>query len=190
MICTETEIPGVWMIEPKVFGDARGYFMEAYKKAEIEQCTGPIDFIQENESCSSQGVLRGLHYQLEPYAQSKLVRVISGSVLDIAVDIRRGSPTFGKYVAIVLSGDNKRQVFIPKGFAHGFYVMSEMAIFTYKIDNPFTPAFERGIYYHDPDIGIDWQLKLDFPLLVSEKDKNAPYLKKAEINFMYKDMKR
>ena len=182
---TETVIPGVWLIEPKVFGDSRGYFMEAYKKPEFEQCIGTCDFIQENESCSSQGVLRGLHYQLEPYSQSKLVRVISGTVLDVAVDIRKGSPTFGKYVAIELSGENKRQVFIPKGFAHGFYVLSERTVFTYKVDNPYSPTHERGICFDDPYIGVNWQLKPEFSLLVSEKDKNAPLLKNAEINFLY-----
>ena len=174
---TETEISGLWMIEPKVFGDTRGYFMEAYKKKEFEQFIGPCDFIQENESCSSQGVLRGLHYQLEPCSQSKLVRVISGIVLDVAVDIRKGSPTFGRYVLIELSGENKRQVFIPKGFAHGFYVISEMAVFTYQVDNPYTPPHERGICFDDPDIGINWQFKTEFPLLVSDKDKKRTRLK-------------
>ena len=182
---TETAIPGVWMMEPIVYGDTRGYFMEAYKKTEFEQFIGRIDFIQENESCSSQGVLRGLHYQLEPYAQSKLVRVIKGVVLDVVVDIRTGSPTFGKYVRIVLSGENKRQVFIPKGFAHGFYVISETAVFTYLIDNPYSPACERGIRFNDPDIGVDWQLSQEYPFLVSEKDKNAPFMKNAEMNFKY-----
>ena len=121
----ETEIPGVWIIEPKVFNDARGYFMEAWKKEEFEQHIGKINFIQDNESCSSRGVLRGLHYQLAPYSQSKLVRVITGRVLDVAVDIRVGSPTFGKYVAVELSAENKRQFFIPQGFAHGFHVLSD-----------------------------------------------------------------
>ena len=181
----ETALPGVWVIEPKVYSDTRGYFMEAYKRAEFEKYIGQVDFMQENESCSQQGVLRGLHYQLEPYAQSKLVRVISGKVLDVAVDIRKGSPTYGSYVAIELSGENKRQVFISKGFAHGFYVMSETAVFTYLIDNPYMPTHERGIYYNDPDIGVDWQLRPEFPLLVSEKDKNAPLMKKAEINFVF-----
>ena len=182
---TETEIPGVWIIEPKVFGDARGYFMEAYKKTEFEQFIGTCNFLQENESGSSQGVLRGLHYQLAPYAQSKLVRVINGTVLDVVVDIRKGSPTYGKHITIALSGENKRQVFIPKGFAHGFYVLSETVVFTYMVDNPYSPTHERGICFDDPEIGVDWQLKPEFPLLVSEKDKNAPLLKNAEINFLY-----
>ena len=181
----ETSLPGVWVIEPKVYSDTRGYFMEAYKRAEYEKYIGPVDFMQENESCSQQGVLRGLHYQLEPYAQSKLVRVISGLVLDVVVDIRKRSPTFGRYVAIALSGENKTQVFIPKGFAHGFYVRSETAIFSYLIDNPYMPEYERCIYYNDPDIGINWQRMRDCPLLVSEKDKNAPFLVRAEINFKF-----
>jgi dTDP-4-dehydrorhamnose 3,5-epimerase len=186
MIFTELEIPGVFLIEPKVFGDARGYFMEAYKKREFKQFIGRYDFIQDNESCSSQGVLRGLHYQLEPYAQSKLVRVIQGAVLDVVVDIRIGSPTFGRYIVMELSGENKRQLFIPKGFAHGFYVMSEIAVFLYKVDNPYAPTYERGIRFDDSDIGIDWQIKPDFPVKVSEKDKELPFLKNAEINFQYK----
>jgi dTDP-4-dehydrorhamnose 3,5-epimerase len=190
MVYTETEISGLWMIEPKVFGDSRGYFMEAYKKTEFEQYIGPCDFIQENESCSSQGVLRGLHYQLEPYSQSKLVRVIRGNVLDVAVDIRIGSPTFGKYVMFELSGDNKRQVFIPKGFAHGFYVISEMAVFTYQVDNPYSPTHERGIRFDDPDICVNWQFKPELPLLVSEKDRKTPLLKNAETNFTYKNTNR
>ena len=187
---TETEIPGVWIMEPKVFGDTRGYFMETYKKPEFEQIVCTCDFIQENESCSAQGVLRGLHYQLEPYSQAKLVRVICGTVLDVVVDVRTGSPTFGKYVMIELSGENKRQVFIPKGFAHGFYVTSETAVFTYKVDNPYNRNLERGIFYDDPEIGVNWRLKPEFPLLVSEKDRNAPLLKDAEINFTFKELIR
>ncbi|MDR2916452.1 MAG: dTDP-4-dehydrorhamnose 3,5-epimerase [Tannerella sp.] len=186
MIYTETEISGVWVIEPNVFADVRGYFMEAYKKTEFEQHIGPVDFIQDNESCSTQGVLRGLHYQLEPYAQSKLVRVIQGRVLDLAVDIRKGSPTFGKYIAVELSGENKRQLFIPKGFAHGFYVMSETAVFTYKVDNPYTPIHERGIRFDDPAIGIDWHIMQGNVVNTSEKDRQAPVLGDAEINFEYK----
>ena len=130
MIYTETEIPGVWIIEPKVFKDARGYFMEAFKQEEFDAHIGPTRFIQDNESCSSKGVLRGLHYQQAPYSQAKLVRVIKGCVLDVAVDIRKGSPTFGKHVAVELSEENKRQLFIPQGFAHGFHVLSDEAIFT------------------------------------------------------------
>ena len=185
MIYTETKIPGVWMIEPKVFADARGYFMEAYKEQEFDEHIGKVHFVQDNESRSAYGVLRGLHYQLAPYAQSKLVRVIQGTVLDVAVDIRKGSPTFGKYVAIELSGENKRQLFIPRGFAHGFYVMSETAVFTYKVDNPYTPTHERGIRFDDPSIGVDWQIVSEEAVVVSEKDCNAPVLHDAENNFEF-----
>ena len=139
MIYTETEIPGVWIIEPKVFKDARGYFMEAFKQEEFDAHIGPTRFIQDNESCSSKGVLRGLHYQQAPYSQAKLVRVIKGEVLDVAVDLRKSSPTFGKHVSVLLTEENKRQFFIPRGFAHGFLVLSEEAIFTYKVDNVYTP---------------------------------------------------
>ena len=145
----ETEISGVWIIEPKVFNDARGYFMEAFKQSEFEQHIGKVNFIQDNESCSSKGVLRGLHYQLAPYSQSKLVRVITGRVLDVAVDLRAGSPTFGKYVSVELSAENKRQFFIPQGFAHGFHVLSDEAIFTYKVDNPYMPSHEKGLRFDD-----------------------------------------
>ena len=183
MIYTETEIPGVWIIEPKVFADSRGYFFEAYKEREFEEKIGNIRFMQDNESCSTRGVLRGLHYQLEPYSQSKLVRVISGNVLDVAVDIRKGSPTFGRYWAEELSGENKRQLFIPKGFAHGFYVLSEFAVFTYKVDNPYTPSHERGIRFNDPNIGVDWRILSDDMVSTSEKDCIAPLLSDAENNF-------
>ncbi|MCD7977354.1 MAG: dTDP-4-dehydrorhamnose 3,5-epimerase [Tannerellaceae bacterium] len=183
MSFTETTIPGVWIIEPQVFPDSRGYFMEAYKQAIFEQHIGKINFIQDNESRSSKGVLRGLHYQLAPFAQSKLVRVIQGSVLDVAVDIRRGSPTFGQYVAVKLSAENKKQLFIPQGFAHGFQVLSETAVFTYKVDNPYSPAHERGIRYNDPAIHIQWHTSPQETLLLSDKDTNAPLLKDAEINF-------
>lgn len=184
MIYTETEIKGLWIIEPNVYCDARGYFMESYKEEEFEQYIGNIHFVQENESCSSLGVLRGLHYQLEPYAQSKLVRVIQGKVLDVAVDIRKGSPTYGKYVSVELSGENKRQFFIPKGFAHGFYVMNEPTVFIYKVDNPYTPTHERGIRFDDPEIGV-WRFISDGLINTSEKDRNAPLLKDADSNFEY-----
>jgi len=204
MIFTRTQIPDIWIIEPKVFGDNRGYFMEAFKKQEFEEHIGPCNFIQDNESRSSKGVWRGFHYQLEPYAQSKLVRIIQGSVLDVAVDIRKGSPTFGKYVAIELSGKNKRQLFIPNGFAHGFFVMSKTAVFTYKVDNPYMPAYERAILFSDPAIGIEQdmisgQLQMAQPLfaikrdilggqtvILSDKDRQAPLLCDAENNFLYK----
>jgi dTDP-4-dehydrorhamnose 3,5-epimerase len=185
MIYKKTEIAGVWILEPKVFDDSRGYFMETYKEPEFEQYIGRVHFMQDNESCSTQGVLRGLHYQMEPYAQSKLVRVIYGKVFDIAVDIRKGSPTFGKYIAVELSGENRRQLFMPKGFAHGFYVMSEMAVFIYKVDNPYAPAYERGIRFNDPTIDVDWRLFPENKINTSEKDRNAPLLSDAENNFIY-----
>ena len=168
------------MIEPKVHNDARGYFMESFKQSEFEKHIGNIHFIQDNESKSSFGVLRGLHYQLPPFAQSKLVRVIVGAVLDVAVDIRKGSPTFGQYVAVELSAENKRQFFVPRGMAHGFAVLSEEAIFSYKVDNVYAPQHERSILYNDPDIGINWTIPVE-QVLLSEKDKLAPLLKDAEI---------
>lgn len=182
----ETEISGVWIIEPKVFKDARGYFMEAFKQAEFEQNIGKINFIQDNESCSSKGVLRGLHYQLAPYSQSKLVRVITGRVLDVAVDLRVGSFTFGKYVSVELSAENKRQFFIPQGFAHGFHVLSEEAVFTYKVDNPYMPSHERGLRFDDPAIGVDWGITDMDAVNLSEKDTKAPLLSEAEYNFTFK----
>lgn len=182
----KTEIPGVWIIEPKVFYDARGYFMEAFKQAEFEQNIGKINFVQDNESSSSKGVLRGLHYQLVPYSQSKLVRVITGRVLDVAVDLRAGSPTFGKYVAVELSAENKRQFFIPQGFAHGFHVLSEEAVFTYKVDNPYMPSHERGLRFDDPAIGIDWCITDRDAVNLSDKDTKAPLLSEAEYNFTFK----
>jgi len=185
MTYIETEILGVWIIEPKVFKDARGYFMEAWKKAEFEEHIGKVEFVQDNESCSSKGVLRGLHYQLAPYSQSKLVRVIKGCVLDVAVDLRKGSPTFGKYVAVELSDANKRQFFIPQGFAHGFHVMSEEAVFTYKVDNPYAPTHERGLRFDDPTVGVDWKITEPAILNLSDKDRNAALLQDAEINFEF-----
>ena len=182
----ETKIPEVIIIEPKVFGDERGYFMETFRQDLFENNIRKINFIQDNESKSKRGVLRGLHYQLPPFAQSKLVRVIKGKVLDVAVDIRKNSPTFKKYVAVELSEDNKRQLFIPRGFAHGFLVLSEEAIFSYKVDNYYSPEHDRSIRFDDLEIGINW----NFPeeeLIISEKDKNAPFLKDAEI-FEYIDL--
>ena len=185
MIFTKTEIPDIWMIAPKVFGDSRGYFMEAYKKQEFEQYIGKCDFIQDNESCSSKGVWRGFHYQLEPYAQSKLVRIIEGNVLDVVVDIRIGSPTFGNYFSVELSGENKLQLFIPQGFAHGFYVMSETAVFTYKVNNQYMPEYERTICLNDPAIGFRQELLGGQTVIMSEKDRQAPLLCNAEINYTY-----
>ena len=185
MVYKETEISGVWIIEPKIYTDSRGYFFEAYKEREFEDSIGKVNFMQDNESCSANGVLRGLHYQLEPYSQSKLVRVIQGRVLDVAVDIRKGSPTFGKYIAVELTGDNKRQLFISKGFAHGFYVLSENVVFTYKVDNPYAPLFERCICFDDPSICVNWQIKAENEIIISDKDRNAPLLYDAENNFVY-----
>jgi dTDP-4-dehydrorhamnose 3,5-epimerase len=180
----ETTIPGVWIIEPLVYNDARGYFMETFKQAEFENRIGEIRFEQENESCSTQGVIRGLHYQLEPYSQAKLVRVIQGRVLDVAVDLRRGSPTFGRYVAVELSAENKQQLYVPRGFAHGFHVMSWKAIFTYKVDRPYAPEHERGLRFDDPAVGIDWKIAAK-DARISEKDARLPLLNEAEMNFQY-----
>ena len=176
----KTEIDGVWIIQPKVFNDARGYFFEAWKKEEFEQHVGRVDFIQDNESKSSYGVLRGLHYQKGDSSQAKLVRVIKGRVVDVAVDIRRNSPTFGKYVMVELSDENKRQFFIPRGFAHGFLVLSDEAVFTYKVDNPYAPLSESSIRYDDPDIAINWPIDAK-DILTSAKDLNALSLKDAEL---------
>ena len=176
----KTEIDGVWIIQPKVFNDARGYFFEAWKKEEFEQHVGRVDFIQDNESKSSYGVLRGLHYQKGDSSQAKLVRVIKGRLVDVAVDIRRNSPTFGKYVMVELSDENKRQFFIPRGFAHGFLVLSDEAVFTYKVDNPYAPQSEASIRYDDPDIAINWPIDAK-DILTSAKDLNALSLKDAEL---------
>ena len=176
----ETAIKGVFIIEPKVFNDARGYFFEAWKKAEYEEKIGNVDFIQDNESKSSFGVLRGLHYQKGELSQAKLVRVIKGKVLDVAVDIRKSSPTFGKHVMVELSEDNKRQLFIPRGFAHGFLVLSDEAVFTYKVDNPYAPQAEAGIRWNDPELAIEWPID-PAQVLTSEKDLKQPLLKDAEV---------
>jgi dTDP-4-dehydrorhamnose 3,5-epimerase len=182
----KTEVEGVVILEPKVFGDDRGYFTETFRQDKFEEAIGyKVNFIQDNESKSSFGVLRGLHYQLPPFSQSKLVRVIIGSVIDVAVDIRKGSPTFGKHIAVELSGENKRQLFVPRGFAHGFVVTSETAIFTYKVDNYYALEYDRGIAYNDPDIDISWGIDLE-KLLLSEKDKMHPSLTDADL-FNYKD---
>lgn len=175
---SETQIKGVYIIEPKVFEDARGYFFEAWKQEEFEEHVGKVDFIQDNESKSSYGVLRGLHYQKGELSQAKLVRVIKGKVLDVAVDIRRSSPTFGQHVMVELSEENKRQFFIPRGFAHGFLVMSEEAIFTYKVDNVYAPQAEAGIRWNDPELAINWPIDPK-DVLTSEKDLNAALLKDA-----------
>lgn len=176
---TETEIKGVYIIEPNVFNDARGYFMESWKRAEFEQYIGAVDFIQDNESESSYGVLRGLHYQKGDASQAKLVRVIKGRVLDVAVDLRKSSATFGKHVMVELSEDNKRQFFIPRGFAHGFLVLSDEAIFTYKVDNVYTPQAEAGIRWNDAQLGIEWPIDQK-DVQTSEKDLKQPLFADAE----------
>ena len=176
----ETEIEGVYVIEPRVFNDARGYFMESWKEAEFEEHIGPVHFIQDNESKSGYGILRGLHYQKGEASQAKLVRVIKGRVLDVAVDIRKSSPTFGKHVMVELSEENKRQFFIPRGFAHGFLVLSDEAIFTYKVDNPYAPQQEAGIRWNDPELGIEWPID-PAKVLTSEKDLKQPLFRDAEL---------
>ena len=176
----KTEIAGVFIIEPRVFSDARGYFMESWKEAEFNEHVGPVKFIQDNESKSSYGVLRGLHYQKGAWSQAKLVRVIKGRVLDVAVDIRKSSPTFGQHVMVELSEDNKRQFFIPRGFAHGFLVLSKEAIFTYKVDNPYMPSEEAGIRWNDPALAIEWPID-PTAVQTSEKDLKQPLLKEAEL---------
>ena len=174
----ETEIEGVFILEPRVFGDDRGYFFESVSLKHFEEKVSKTVFVQDNESKSKYGVLRGLHYQLPPYTQAKLVRVVKGRVLDVAVDIRKGSPTFGKYVAVELSEENKLQFFLPKGFAHGFAVLSEEAIFQYKCDEYYAPDYEGAICFDDPDLGIDWRLPLE-DIILSEKDKKHPRLRDA-----------
>ena len=178
MIDNETFIKGVFVIEPKVFNDSRGYFFEAWKKQEFLDHVGAVDFIQDNESKSSYGVLRGLHYQKGEFSQAKLVRVIKGKVLDVAVDIRRSSPTFGQHVMVELSEENKRQLFIPRGFAHGFLVLSDEAIFTYKVDNVYAPQAEAGIRWNDPVLAIEWPIDPK-EVSTSEKDLVQPLLKDA-----------
>lgn len=174
---SRAEIPDIIIIEPDVFTDERGYFFESFKQDELNDYLGyNINFCQDNESESIYGVLRGLHYQLNPYAQSKLVRVIKGKVLDVSVDIRIGSPTFGKHLAVELSEENKKQLFIPKGFAHGFVVLSETAIFCYKVDNYYDKESDRGIAYNDPNLEINWKIKNE-DMKISNKDITLPSLK-------------
>ena len=176
MTFTRTAIPDVVIIEPKVHGDSRGYFVETFRQDKLEEFLGyQINFCQDNESKSSKGVLRGLHYQLPPHAQTKLVRVISGRVLDVAVDIRKNSPTFGKYVAVELSGENKKQLLIPRGFAHGFVVLEDDTVFAYKVDNYYSPECDRGIAFDDKNLNIDWILNHN-ELNLSAKDTTQPKL--------------
>ena len=180
----KTAIEGVFILEPRVFKDARGYFFESFSQRDFDRLVGPITFVQDNESKSSYGVMRGLHFQKPPYAQSKLVRCIKGAVLDVAVDLRKGSPTYGQHVAVELTEDNHRQVFIPKGFAHGFSVLSETAVFQYKCDEFYHPESEGGISLQDETLNINWRISTDKALL-SEKDIKQPLLQSLTTPFTY-----
>jgi dTDP-4-dehydrorhamnose 3,5-epimerase len=182
---TRAEIPDVVIVEPAVHGDERGYFMETFREDKLSEFLGyTIGFCQDNESKSSYGVLRGLHYQIPPYAQAKLVRVIQGRVLDVAVDIRRNSPTFGQYVSVELSGKNKRQLLVPRGFAHGFVVLEDDTIFAYKVDSYYSPECDKGIAFDDQDIAIDWKVPL-YDLKLSAKDRVQPGLHETDALFEY-----
>lgn len=182
----KTDIEGVVIIEPRIFRDERGYFFESFSQREFQEKVCNTMFVQDNESKSSYGVLRGLHFQKPPYAQSKLVRVIKGAVLDVAVDIRKGSPTFGQHVAVELTEDNHRQFFIPRGFAHGFSVLTDEVIFQYKCDNFYAPQSEGALAWDDPDLGIDWRLPAE-KVILSEKDRHHSRLKDAEWLFDYNE---
>ena len=174
------EIPDVILCEPEVFGDDRGYFTENFRKDKLDDFLGySIDFCQDNESKSSYGVLRGLHYQMSPYSQTKLVRSVKGSILDVAVDLRKGSPFFGKYISVKLTEENKKQLLVPRGFAHGFVVLSDEAIFSYKVDNYYVPNSDRGIRFDDDFLGIDWEINPS-EIKLSDKDSNLPLFKDAE----------
>ena len=180
----KTAIPDVYVIEPSVFGDDRGYFLESFNLDKFEENVCPIKFVQDNESKSSKGVLRGLHFQKPPFNQAKLVRCIEGKVMDVAVDIRKGSPTYGKHVAVELTGENKRQLFVPRGFAHGFSVLSESAVFAYKVDNTYAPESDDGIRYDDQELNIDWGLGTG-EIQLSAKDKNLPSFKDFDSPFKF-----
>ena len=180
----KTEIDGVIIVEPKVFSDERGYFFESWSQNDFDKKVRPIKFVQDNESKSSYGVLRGLHFQTGRYSQSKLVRVVKGRVLDVAVDIRKGSPTFGKYVKVELTAENHLQFFIPRGFAHGFVVLSDEAVFQYKCDNLYAPEFEGAIAWNDPDLNIDWEIPVQ-DIILSPKDKVHPLLAEVSEYFDY-----
>lgn len=180
----KTDIEGVVILEPRVFSDARGYFFESFSQREFEEKVRKINFVQDNESMSSYGVMRGLHFQRPPYTQSKIVRCVKGRVLDVAVDIRKGSPTYGKHVAVEISEENHRQIFIPRGFAHGFAVLSETAVFQYKCDNFYAPQADGGISIMDRSLGIDWQIPLEKAIL-SEKDTKHEQLKDFDSPFDY-----
>ena len=176
----KTSISDVVILEPRVFGDERGYFFESFSQREFNEQVAEVTFVQDNESKSSYGVVRGLHYQLPPYTQAKLVRVVEGEVLDVVVDLRKNSATFGKHVAVVLSGENKRQFFIPKGFAHGFAVLSPQAVFQYKCDNYYAPQYESGIQFDDPALGIDWKIP-EAEMILSAKDRMHKRLEEAMV---------
>lgn len=180
----ETPIPGLLVIEPSVFADERGYFFESYNETKFTKAGLISEFVQDNESKSQRGVIRGLHYQLAPYSQTKLIRVVHGTVYDVVVDLREGSPTFGQWFGLEVSASNKSQLYIPKGFAHGFSVLSEYAIFSYKCDALYNPAADRGIRFDDPALNIDWKLPLD-EALISGKDLLHPSFADAEINFKF-----
>ena len=182
----KTDIEGVVIIEPRIFKDARGYFFESFSAKEFQEKVCQTTFVQDNESFSSYGVVRGLHFQKPPYTQSKLVRVIKGAVLDVAVDLRKGSPTYGKHVAVELTGENHRQLFIPKGFAHGFSVLSDEVLFQYKCDNFYAPQSEGGSAWNDPALQIDWRIPAD-KILLSEKDTNHPLLEDYNTDFVYSE---
>ena len=178
----KTDIEGVVILEPRVFTDARGYFFESYTKKAFDELVGRVDFVQDNESCSSRGVMRGLHFQRPPHAQAKLVRCVRGSVLDVAVDIRRGSLTYGRHVSCLLTEHNHRQFFIPRGFAHGFAVLSDTAVFQYKCDNYYCPEADGGISILDPTLGIDWGISFEEAIL-SDKDRKHPLLSEFDSPF-------
>lgn len=180
----KTDIDGVVILEPRIFNDARGYFFESYSKKVFDELVCPVDFVQDNESCSSYGVIRGLHFQSPPFAQAKLVRCVKGTVLDVAVDIRKGSPTYGRHVAVELSDENHRQVFIPRGFAHGFAVLSDVAVFQYKCDNYYAPQADGGISIDDSSLGIDWRID-PAKAILSEKDMRHPLLADFDSPFDY-----
>lgn len=182
MNVTKTDIEGVVVIEPRVFDDARGYFFESYSKRRFDEAVRPVEFVQDNESMSTRGVIRGLHFQRPPFSQSKLVRCVRGAVLDVVVDIRRGSPTYGQHVAVELTGENRRQLFVPRGFAHGFAVLSDVAVFQYKCDNYYHPESEGGISIADRSLGIDWRID-PAEAILSEKDLRNPMFSDFESPF-------
>jgi len=180
----KTAIPDVYIIEPSVFGDHRGYFLESFNLEKFEENIGLIKFVQDNESKSSKGVLRGLHFQKPPFNQAKLVRCIEGRVMDVAVDIRKGSPTYGKHVSVELTGENKRQLFIPRGFAHGFSVLSKTAVFAYKVDNTYAPEYDCGVKWDDKELNINWGLTEE-EVQLSSKDKNLSFFKDLDSPFKF-----